>query len=460
MAPELNNGTGSLTVNGVTIPHSGAFYISGAIAQLTGPYISDASASPDFNIVSNGNLTITDMQGSYGAQFNPFIVTDGTGLVNLNGQWLNSGAVNGVTSWPTTINGLRGALAGSPISTLNSTIPNAFTASSPLAPAFTSCTGCTSSGTVTDSQFGLVSQVVFPSTAETSCGTGCAVINNIVPSGYTSVSSDYLWSGLFKSSVTAAFDIYCHYSGGDVGFKFAAVTLYAGQWTRVVGYNYGIASGSECDFQMFENDTNAATVEITRIESLATPNGSGTGAQTRALVVQTGAVGTPFLSSVLQGPNGTCSAPTYSFATQTSDGMYTDGSGNVGICRQGTSVGAFLSTGFSAPGYRTGANCAQNGTAANPSVVSCGANIGGYFSCSATASAGTCTVNTTAVTASSTVILTPATAYSSALGITCNSSVTFGTTPILGPISAGTSFTINMPTATGNPVCFSYFIVN
>jgi hypothetical protein len=352
MAPELNNGTGSLTVNGVTIPHSGAFYISGAgaSAYINGPYISDAIASPDFNVVSNGLLTFTDMQGAYGSQFGAFVNTDSTGSVNINGVWINTGTVSGVASWPTSISGGRGALGGSPVSYLNPTIPNAF-AGNPLTPAFSSTTGTTSNTTATDPVYGLVNTVTFAALAGSN-SNNLITINNTIPSQAS--TSDYMFSVLVKASVNTNVELLCFYSGGGLGFDFTPLPLYAGQWTRVVGYTYDVGASLPCQLQMWPTDSAGATVSLTRLESLATAS-SGTAitpqssAQTRSLILQSGAVGTNSQSSVQLGPAGACSAPTYSFYGASATGMYLDIDGNLDFCRQNFGVFQVAATGIFLP---------------------------------------------------------------------------------------------------------------
>ena len=116
-----------------------------------------------------------------------------------------------------------------------------------------------------------------------------------------------------------------------------------------------------------------------------------------------------------------------------------------------------------AKGWRTTTNCAANGTAANPSVASCTAAAAGMFSCATNASTGTCTVNTTAVTANSEITITQnaADGGASQLNVTCNTgNVLSATAPILAAKVAATSFTINLGTVTTNPACFEYIIVN
>lgn len=111
--------------------------------------------------------------------------------------------------------------------------------------------------------------------------------------------------------------------------------------------------------------------------------------------------------------------------------------------------------------FATATNCTQNGTAASPSVVSCGTAVSGAFSCATNASTATCVVNTSTVTANSNIFIQPSAAYSTRLSVTCNSSSDTGlTSPRLASISTGTSFTLNLGTFITNPLCFDFLIVN
>ena len=109
----------------------------------------------------------------------------------------------------------------------------------------------------------------------------------------------------------------------------------------------------------------------------------------------------------------------------------------------------------------TNTNCSAVGTAANPSVASCGSAQAGSFSCATNASAGTCVVNTSAVTANSEIFITQRsdTTTGTRLSVTCNATLTTVIPEITAVIPA-TSFTINLGTITTNPECFNYFIVN
>ena len=110
--------------------------------------------------------------------------------------------------------------------------------------------------------------------------------------------------------------------------------------------------------------------------------------------------------------------------------------------------------------YLTTTNCAAVGTAASPSVASCVAASSGAFSCATNASAATCTINTTAVTANSEIFVEEVADEGTRLSVTCNTAPTVTPAILLATKTAGTGFTINMPTITVNPACFDYYIVN
>lgn len=119
---------------------------------------------------------------------------------------------------------------------------------------------------------------------------------------------------------------------------------------------------------------------------------------------------------------------------------------------QGTSV---TSTTFSSsPHYFTSTNCAS---AASPAV--CGAATAGAF---VIAAAGTTvTVNTTAVTANSEIVVQPDTSLGTRLGVTCNTSLASIIGPVVTSRTVATSFVVTITgTTITNPACYSYTITN
>jgi hypothetical protein len=116
-----------------------------------------------------------------------------------------------------------------------------------------------------------------------------------------------------------------------------------------------------------------------------------------------------------------------------------------------------------APTYATLTNCIANGTAASPSVASCGSAAAGMFSCATNASTATCQINTTAVTALSVIgiIQDAADGGASQLNVTCETTYSLpSTAPLLASKNPGVSFTINLGTVTTHPACFEYTLQN
>lgn len=103
----------------------------------------------------------------------------------------------------------------------------------------------------------------------------------------------------------------------------------------------------------------------------------------------------------------------------------------------------------------TGTNCASS---ASPAV--CGNATTGSVAFP-TGTNPTLTVNTTAVLAGSTIVLTPDDSLGTKLGITCNSTITTQGPWFINARSAGTSFTAQVSAAPAtNKLCFNYKILN
>jgi hypothetical protein len=119
------------------------------------------------------------------------------------------------------------------------------------------------------------------------------------------------------------------------------------------------------------------------------------------------------------------------------------------------------STSVTAALYATTTKCAAAGSAASPSLVACSAAPAGLFSCATNASAATCVISTTAVTANSVIQIQPDSSLGTALSVTCNTTADSAlTAPRVSARTAATSFTITLGTFTTNPLCFSYLIIN
>lgn len=109
----------------------------------------------------------------------------------------------------------------------------------------------------------------------------------------------------------------------------------------------------------------------------------------------------------------------------------------------------------SATAYQTATNCASS---ASPAV--CGSAASGAVAVP-TGTNPTLTVNTTAVTANSIILLTIDEGLGTKLSVTCNSTLSTLVNPVVTARTAATSFTITIgSTLVTNPACVSYLIIN
>lgn len=129
--------------------------------------------------------------------------------------------------------------------------------------------------------------------------------------------------------------------------------------------------------------------------------------------------------------------------------------------QQGTTTPGDLGLGTITPLlWASATNCTAAGTAANPSVVNCVAAPDGVVYCDVASSAGTCTVNTTAVGTNSDITLTSTASANTRLSKTCNTAPSVVPAIPIASISNGVSFTINVETGITNGFCYFYHIVN
>lgn len=109
----------------------------------------------------------------------------------------------------------------------------------------------------------------------------------------------------------------------------------------------------------------------------------------------------------------------------------------------------------SAASYATATRCASG---ASPAV--CAASAAGSVAIP-TGTSPTLVVDTSAVTANSQIILTVDETRGTALGVTCNTTLTTLPAPLVTARTAGTSFTIQLnATVATNPACVDYMIIN
>ncbi len=294
-------------------------------------------------------------------------------------------------------------------------------------------------------------------------GLGVVVQDNAFD---TSVGGYQAFQAVFEANPTAnvttpistsSSELYINNATGNFG---AAATVAAQFNTAQIDSNVNVAG--EVDGTLSTIQNNGTSNTIARAAAFHTTIGNAAG------TTMTEADG--FLSDVpASGTSGVGTWAGYHFKDAAGVGTNTYGVLIDPITAGATHWAIFNLTGksrlnaLSADTYSTVTNCAANGTAANPSVVSCAAASAGMFSCATAASTGTCQVNTTAVTANSEIFITQDQADGGAgqLNVTCNTGADLpAAAPILRAKSAGASFTINLGTVSVNPACFEYHIVN
>lgn len=284
-APELDNGgASSITIDGFVIKQAGAFYVNNALLDLKAMDNGDALANPGMLLENHAHADVSDLIG-YGGTGNTQIQSDSTSTVSLPGTVQTEGQIYNITQWPSTImpggNGLR--MAGSPIYSRNSTIPNAYTANS-LTPAVSSVGTGTTNSTAVDAVYGTVTTATHAASIGSS-STNFVNFGNVISSA-TSVTSDYMMSFLTKSSVDASYRF-----NGTIGtFTDLEITLKAGIWTRVVLFMPAQTAATAFNLLGWPLDTSGPTVSYTALEVLALPTNSVTQRQYMGAVLATGAV--------------------------------------------------------------------------------------------------------------------------------------------------------------------------
>lgn len=152
----------------------------------------------------------------------------------------------------------------------------------------------------------------------------------------------------------------------------------------------------------------------------------------------------------LLAPDGTTGAPSYSFATAATTGLFLS-SGAIQFNVSGAAPAFVDGAGINTRNFRTFTNCSSSASPAACVSAAAGSVV-------VAAAATTVVVNTTIVTANSQIFLMYDSSLGTKLSVTCNT-----TEPALYGVTArtaGTSFTITSTASVTNPACFSYLIVN
>lgn len=187
----------------------------------------------------------------------------------------------------------------------------------------------------------------------------------------------------------------------------------------------------------------------------------------------------------LHAPDSTCAgAPSYSFASDPTIGLsFNAVDGFVSLCNADLTVGGITSSSgftssfgafnispngtaqFQAITITGNGSCAANGTAANPSVVTCAGTVAnaGIFSCDVAASGGTCEVHTEFVRDRDVILVQPVSYPGAVLTVTCNTAPAAMPAITVASVTNGGGglgkFVVNMPTFAGTPMCYSFQII-
>lgn len=293
-SPELSgtSGSTSVTIDGNVIPRAGSLYLKQAFAYLEETDFEDANSNPEILLVNSSVLSLKDPKG-YGRTGGTLVSADATSHVILLGALTGQGNIGGVTSYPPHIEGRYSWLSGEPILQYSSNIINS-SSTNPQTPVILSAVGTTSTGTAIDPTYNLVTTVTY------AASIGNKNTNRALFAGgpTTSVASDALITILVKSSVDKL--ISCGGNFSD-NFSFSLTPLIAGQWTRVVVFNGGIAPATGVTLTCYSSDANAATVSFTGYQLSLFPQGNQASSVMQQ-VLQSGTVGinnaSPFLTTV------------------------------------------------------------------------------------------------------------------------------------------------------------------
>jgi hypothetical protein len=159
--------------------------------------------------------------------------------------------------------------------------------------------------------------------------------------------------------------------------------------------------------------------------------------------------------AAVTGTNSVTGYLEWRLANATRLGVFGNSGSNIALALENSALFTVTGGRTQVDSFGTTGNCAS---AAAPAV--CGSSASGHV---VVAAAGTTVVvNTTAVTATSEIMLSRDNSLGTLLSVTCNtqSSVTLGM-PYVSARTAGTSFTITADVApTTNPLCLHYTIVN
>jgi len=283
-APEANaqGSIPSATIDGFTVKRA-TLYANKARVFFTDVEDQDARTNPLYVLESHTTLSLLN-SGGYGNTGGTAVSADSTSKVLEEGSHGYLGTMNGVAAWPSSLYFGTSwyTLAGSPITTTGSDIPNAWSANSFDIP-FGDINGSLSQQPSHDPLYGAVNSVTHASSVGTQ-ESNRVRIGTVIPA--LSQTSDMVISVLLKANKD------CAYSVGAYGGYVTKVSLAANTWTRVLLVAPQQPSGTGVTLVAYPADSTGPTVSWTRLMAYAGPAGPAT-QQIIARIAQTGYIYVP-----------------------------------------------------------------------------------------------------------------------------------------------------------------------
>lgn len=276
--------SGNLTVDGLTIKPA-TFYLNNTRVYAHG--FGGDSSSPYIYRLENYSQAVLENIGASGNPIGYYVGADSTSGVFLSGDGGGNGAFQNVSQWPNALSG-QSRMYGTPLFIVDPTVPNSYRLN-PFQIGFSATRAPAVAGTVTDPQFGTISQAAFG--ASKGDGGTNAVYLGSFPTTPTKVKSDYLYSLLLKADRDCAVLVGIDKRPDRLTYLAIEVNLEANQWTRVVLAAQNIPPGIQNRLNIWPLDTAGPTVALTGLEMIALPSGPMSTTATIGRILRTGAVG-------------------------------------------------------------------------------------------------------------------------------------------------------------------------
>jgi len=427
MTSDFSNYT-TLVIPFGTAPFTATLVASGS-QPAAGQYI-------NFVNHSTSSITVATNGQNYNESSSSFVIPPGGEGAAATGAWIQSDGAN-----------YNGAVSSS------------------LAGTYCALAGCTMTGTLNGTTGAFNSEVYAPhviGNIDSIVNTG-VVNNGYITTGLVAQNSASVlgWTGSSTNSV-GSLDTGLSRTGagavalgngtaGNASGTFQAATGTFGTAVTVGGQNVCQANGTNCQTGVYlplAGGTMTGSIQMTSGQLYQWNGDTG---------LSRDAAGVVDLGGNTQGSqNGTLKLALIDlyFSGGIHGGLSSSSSFGGSAVLVGNGTAGDSSDALVAQHYYTTSPCASS---ASPAV--CGASASGFITIAASASS--VTINTTAMTGNSQIMIQPDETVGGLLGVTCNTTLSSLLQPVVTGRSAGTSFTITTSaTIITNPACYSFTLVN